>query len=113
MKKMILGFIMVFSTSAFAGQTLQAAILKNPNIGSLVKAIQSVSGVECLTVDSFQSSRITGPNGKMAVVQQAPCFESSENPDQIGQLIVTYYGDGESSNSDVGEVIDIQFSVWK
>lgn len=102
------------SSTTFAKQSLQAALQQNPKLDNLYEAVKASSGVDCVPVDSFPTTKITGPEGKMAVTHQVACFDPVVfNPTQLGQLFVTYYGDGEKDDSAVGAVIEIKFEVFK
>lgn len=114
MKKMIFAAL-VFSTSpVLAKQSLQAATVQNPKLAQLITTIKDAAGVDCVLTDSFPGVSIQGPEGKKAVTHQVACFDPDAfNPTQLGQLFVTYYGDGEKDNSSVGAVINIKFEVFK
>lgn len=87
---------------------------QSPKLTTLIESIKDVAGVDCVFKDSFPSKKITGPEGKEAITHQVACFDPVVlNPTQLGQLFVTYYGDGQSDNSAVGAVIDIKFEVFK
>ena len=102
------------SATAFAKQSLQAAMVQNPQLAALVEAIKASSHVDCLTVETFQTESVYGPEGKKTITQQSACFDPSVfNPTQLGQLVVTYYGTGDQANSPVGDVVSIQYEVFK
>ncbi|MBX3022228.1 MAG: hypothetical protein KF799_11190 [Bdellovibrionales bacterium] len=113
-QKLAVVLLMVAAPTAFAKQTLQAAMAQSPTLTALVGAVKASAGVDCLTVDSAMSVNVRGPQGLKAVTQQVACFDPEAfNPNQLGQLVVTYYGDGSTNDSAVGAVIEVQFEVFK
>lgn len=113
--KSIIAVIFIFvSTSAFASQNLDQAIALKPELGTMIDALEKVAGVECLTDVTFVSFSVQGPEGKKTVTHQSACYDPNAfNPSQIGQLMVSYYGDAQGATSPVGTVIDIKYNVFK
>lgn len=106
--------VLAFSGTALARQSLQDAMRLNPRIAAAVEAVKAAAGVECLVKDNPIQVAPRGPQGRLSVLLQSACYDPNAfNPSQLGQLIVIYYGDGQAPNSPVGDLIDIQFTVFK
>lgn len=115
MKNILFVFVVsLLCSSAFAKQTLDEALALNPNLSAAYEAIKKASGVDCDTKYTSQFSKVTGPEGRVATTYQVACFDPlAENPNQLGQLLITFYGDSADKNSAVGELIGIEFDLWK
>lgn len=115
MKQFILMIaVLTFSGAAMARQSLRDAMRLNPRLAAAVNAVKAAAGVECLETDNPIQVSPRGPQGRPSVLMQSACYDPNAfNPTQLGQLIVIYYGDAQFSNSPVGDLIDIQFTVFK
>lgn len=113
--KLLTALLALAPIHAFAGpQTLEEAMRLNPRLAAAYQGIKAAAGVDCITNHNPQSRSIRGPNGRPSVTLQSACFDPNAfNPSQLGQLTVTYYGNGATSSSPVGDVIEIQFEVFK
>lgn len=99
---------------AMAAQSLQAAGAQNAKLRALVESVKAAAGVACEDMDSVVTHGIYGPQGLKTTTHQVPCYDPDVfNPSQLGQLFVTYYGEGESATSAVGAVVNVNFEVWK
>lgn len=80
----------------------------------MVDAVKAAAGVACEEMDSFVSHGTYGPAGRKTTTHQVACYDPDVfNPQQLGQLIVTYYGEGTAPDAAVGAVVHVGFEVWK
>lgn len=95
-------------------QSLNDAMRLNPALAQTVMALKAAAKVECLGDQNPMMVQRRGPESRPAVTLQSACYDPTVfNPNQLGQLMVTYYGDGRLPTSPVGEVIEVKFEVFK
>ena len=114
MRKCLFLAVLTLTAPALAQHTAQQALNQNKKLAAAVDAIKAAAGVECEANDSALSSQIMGPEGKNAFTQQIPCYDPAAfNPSQLGQLVLTYYGTEQNGALVVGDLVKVEFEVFK